>query len=69
MAEGARFHKQHGFLPVNHAYIIRGDIYRKYPWVAFKLYNGFVNAKAPPQEKLPEQIPTALVLRRRNIFR
>ena len=31
MAEAARFFEQHGFLPVNHAYIIRGDIYRKYP--------------------------------------
>ena len=46
MAEAARFHKKHGFLPVNHAYIIRGDIYKKYPWVAFNLYTGFVKAKA-----------------------
>jgi 4,5-dihydroxyphthalate decarboxylase len=29
MAEGARFYQKHGFLPVNHAYIIRGDIYKK----------------------------------------
>ena len=34
MAEAARFYKKHGFLPVNHAYIIRGDIYKKYPWLA-----------------------------------
>ena len=46
MAEATRFHKKHGFLPVNHAYIIRGDIYKKYPWVAFNLYTGFVKAKA-----------------------
>ena len=31
MAEGARFYRQHGFLPVNHAYIIRGDIHRNIP--------------------------------------
>jgi 4,5-dihydroxyphthalate decarboxylase len=61
MAEGARFYKQHGFLPVNHAYIIRGDIHRKHPWLATKLYDGFVRAKALVQEKLTEQIPTALI--------
>lgn len=60
MAEGARFYKQHGFLPVNHTYIIRGDIYKNYPWVAFNLYNGFVKAKALAREKLMERIPTAL---------
>jgi 4,5-dihydroxyphthalate decarboxylase len=60
MAEGARFYKQHGFLPVNHTYIIRGDIYEKYPWVAFNLYNGFVKAKTLAREKLMERIPTAL---------
>jgi 4,5-dihydroxyphthalate decarboxylase len=60
MAEGARFCKQHGFLPVNHAYIIRGDIYRQHPWLAFNLYSGFVKAKALAREKLMEQIPAAL---------
>ncbi len=59
-AEGARFCKRHGFLPVNHAYIIRGDVYKKYPWVAPNLYAGFVKAKALAQEKLLERIPTAL---------
>jgi 4,5-dihydroxyphthalate decarboxylase len=61
MAEGARFFKRHGFLPVNHAYIIRGDIYRKHPWVAGNLYHGFVRAKARAREKLIEQIPSALI--------
>ena len=60
LAEGARFFKKHGFAPVNHAYIIRGDIYRKYPWVAFNLYAAFVKAKALAKEKLLERIPSAL---------
>jgi 4,5-dihydroxyphthalate decarboxylase len=60
MAEGARFYKQHGFLPVNHAYIIRGDIYKKYPWIAFNLYTGFVKAKALAREQLLKRIPSAL---------
>jgi 4,5-dihydroxyphthalate decarboxylase len=60
MAEAARFHKKHGFLPVNHTYIIRGDIYKKYPWVAFNLYTGFVKAKELAREKLTASIPSAL---------
>ncbi len=60
MAEAARFQKKHGFLPVNHTYIIRGDTYRKNPWIAFNLYNGFLRAKALARDKLMEQIPSAL---------
>jgi 4,5-dihydroxyphthalate decarboxylase len=60
IAEGARFFKKHGFLPVNHTYIIRGNIHRKYPWVAVNLYNGFARAKALAREKLEEHIPAAL---------
>jgi 4,5-dihydroxyphthalate decarboxylase len=61
MAEAARFFKKHGFLPVNHTYIIRGDIYRKHPWVAANLYDGFVRAKALAREKMLAQIPSALI--------
>jgi 4,5-dihydroxyphthalate decarboxylase len=60
MAEGKRFFKKWGFLPVNHAYTIRGDIYKKYPWVAFNLYTGFVKAKQHFNAKLVDSIPTAL---------
>jgi 4,5-dihydroxyphthalate decarboxylase len=60
MTEGERFFKKHGFLPVNHTYIIRGDVYRKYPWAAFNLYSGFVKAKAFAREKLLQTIPSAL---------
>ncbi|HYY25813.1 MAG TPA: PhnD/SsuA/transferrin family substrate-binding protein [Candidatus Udaeobacter sp.] len=60
MAEGARLFKKWGFLPVNHAYTIRGDIYKKYPWVAFNLYTAFVKAKEFFNSKLAERIPTAL---------
>jgi 4,5-dihydroxyphthalate decarboxylase len=60
MPEAKRFFKKHGFIPANHTYIIRGDVYQKYPWVAFNLYAGFVKAKAFFQEKLLERIPSAL---------
>src|SRR6266536_5021532 len=60
MAEGSRFFKKWDFLPVNHAYTIRGDIYKKYPWVAFNLYTGFVKAKEHFNAKLVDSIPSAL---------
>ncbi len=59
-AEGARFFKKWGFLPVNHAYTIRGDVYKKHPWVAFNLYTAFVKAKEYFNAKLLDSIPTAL---------
>jgi len=61
LAEATRFYKQHGFLPVNHAYIIRGDIHRQHPWLAASLYEGFVRAKVLARERLDEQIPAALI--------
>ena len=60
LAEGKRFFAKWGFLPVNHAYTIRGDIYRKHPWVAFNLYKGFVQAKELFNAKLIDSIPSAM---------
>jgi len=60
MAEGKRFFQKWGFLPVNHTYTIRGDIYEKYPWAAFNLYSGFVKAKAHFNAKLVDSIPSGL---------
>ena len=60
IAEGTRFFKAHGFITPNHTYVIRGDVHKKHPWVAFNLYKAFLKAKALAQEKLPEQIPSAL---------
>lgn len=60
IAEARRFFAEHGFVPVNHTYIIRGDVYREHPSVAVKLYDGFVKAKALARETLLERIPAAL---------
>ncbi|MGE5215369.1 MAG: hypothetical protein ACM3SP_00040 [Chloroflexota bacterium] len=60
MAEGKRFFRKWGFLPVNHAYTIRGDIHRKYPWAAFNLYTAFVKAKAAFNSRLVDSIPSGL---------
>ena len=61
IAEGKRFFEQHGYIPANHAYIIRGDIHRKHPWLAFNLYKAFIAAKEVARERLAASIPTALV--------
>ena len=61
MEEGTRFFKKYGYIPANHAYVIRGDIYRKYPWLAFNLYKAFIAAKELAQDKLPGRIPSGLI--------
>lgn len=61
MAEGSRFFKTHGYIPANHAYVIRGDIYRKYPWLAFNLYKAFMAAKEMAQDNLSSSIPSGLI--------
>lgn len=61
IAEGERFFKAHGYIPANHAYVIRGDIDRKYPWLAFNLYKAFLSAKELAQKALPGEIPSALI--------
>ena len=61
IAEGSRFFKEHGFIPANHTYVIRGDVYREYPWVALNLYNAFVQAKELSVRMLPARMPTDLV--------
>jgi 4,5-dihydroxyphthalate decarboxylase len=60
IAEARRFVAAHGFVPVNHTYIIRGDIYREHPSVAVKVYDAFVKAKALARETLLERVPAAL---------
>jgi len=61
LAEGARFFRDHGFIPANHAYIIRGDVYRQHPWLAFNLFSAFVKAKEAAYAKLADSIPSALI--------
>ncbi len=61
IAEGTRFFKEHGFIPANHTYVVRGDVYREHPWVALNLYNAFVQAKELSVRTLPARMPTDLV--------
>ena len=61
IAEGTRFFKAHGFIPANHTIIIRGDVDRKYPWLAFNLYSALLEAKKLAEETLARRIPQSLV--------
>jgi len=60
IAEANRFFKKYGFVPVNHTYVIRGDVHRAHPWVAARLFDAFSRAKSYANEKLLEQVPAAL---------
>ena len=61
IAEARRFFSKYGFVPVNHTYIIRGDVYRANPGLAVRLYEAFVKAKSHAAETLLERIPAALI--------
>lgn len=59
--EGTRFFEKHGYITPNHAYAIRGDVYRQYPWLAFNLYKAFLAAKAIYQDRFRETLPSGLI--------
>jgi 4,5-dihydroxyphthalate decarboxylase len=58
--EATRFVKAHGFVPANHGYAIRGDIHRKYPWVAFNFYKACLEAKPIAAKRLSEDLNSGL---------
>ncbi len=60
IAEAKRFVGTHGFMPANHCYVIRGDVYEQYPWLAFNLYSSFVKAKELWYQKLPRAVTSDL---------
>lgn len=60
-AEGARFYKTHGFVPVNHTYVIRGDVHRGHPWVALNVYKAMLEAKQIGERNVVNSIPLSLV--------
>jgi 4,5-dihydroxyphthalate decarboxylase len=63
IAEGKRFFDAHGFIPINHTYVIRGELVRRHPWVALNLYQAFLEAKRLAERDLVEDIPLSLVFR------
>jgi 4,5-dihydroxyphthalate decarboxylase len=69
LGEGARFYRAHGFVPVNHTYVIRGEIHRRHPWVAFNVYQAMLRAKEIAERGLVDSIPLSLVFREEYLAR
>jgi 4,5-dihydroxyphthalate decarboxylase len=44
VAEGVRFYKKTGLLPINHQTVMRRDVFEKEPWVALNLIKAFNRA-------------------------
>ena len=63
IAEGVRFVQAHGFVPVNHTYVLRGDVHRAHPWAALNLFKMMREAKAVAERRLLDSIPLSLIFR------
>ena len=63
-AEILRFFEKYQCVPATQMYVIRGDVYREHPWVAFNMYEAFMKSKRRSQETLLDRMPSALVLGR-----
>ena len=62
--ECARFFNDHGFMPATHTYVIRGEVYRKHPWIALNLYQAMVQAKKMVDDSLVQRLPEGLLFGR-----
>lgn len=61
-AEILRFFEKYECVPATQMYVVRGDVYREHPWVAFNMYEAFMNSKRRSQETALDRMPSALVL-------
>lgn len=50
-AEGSRFYKEYGFIPINHGMVIRRELAEKYPWAVLNIYKAFERANAIANEQ------------------
>jgi 4,5-dihydroxyphthalate decarboxylase len=63
VAEGGRFFASHGYIPINHTYVVRGELLREHPWIALNLCTAFLAAKLEARRTHFESIPLGLVFR------
>ena len=61
MAECGRFFREHGFMPATNMYTIRGEVYRKHPWIALNLYQAMAEAKRIVDDSMTARIPGGLL--------
>ena len=63
IAEGRRFFDAHGFIPINHTYVVRASLLERHPWIALNLYKAFLEAKRVAERDPLEDVPLGLVFR------
>lgn len=63
IAEGRRFFDARGYIPINHTYVIKGEVVRRHPWVALNLFKAFLEAKRLAEQRLIDAVPLSLVFR------
>jgi 4,5-dihydroxyphthalate decarboxylase len=56
IAEGVRYYKKTGLLPINHQTVMRRELYEKEPWVALNLLKAFNRAAAIADEQRVEHV-------------
>jgi 4,5-dihydroxyphthalate decarboxylase len=56
VAEGIRFYKKTGLLPINHQAVVRRDVFEKEPWVALNLIKAFTRANEIASERRVEHV-------------
>ena len=45
VAEGVRYHRKTGLLPMNHVVVVRTELAERHPWLALNVYAAFLEAK------------------------
>lgn len=63
IAEGRRFFEAHGFIPINHTYVVRASLLERHPWIALNLYKAFLEAKRVAERDPLEDVPLGLIFR------
>jgi 4,5-dihydroxyphthalate decarboxylase len=56
VAEGIRFYKKTGLLPINHQAVVRRDVFEMEPWVALNLIKAFTRANEIASERRVEHV-------------
>ena len=62
VAEGVRYYRKTGLLPLNHAVVIRTELTERQPWLALNVYSAFLEAKRLAPEPLSQLLEPVGVL-------
>jgi 4,5-dihydroxyphthalate decarboxylase len=55
-AETRRYFTKTGIYPINHAVVIRRELYERHPWLALNLYHAFIAAKQDVERETAETL-------------